>query len=126
MNLQPQSKRVSKTQSPKTKASKPKAQRPKPETKEEIIRILRERLPELKAEYHIIYLGLFGSFVRGEQTKRSDVDLLVEFGESMDLFKYIELEHRLSKIVGRKVDLVMKDVLKPVIGIFILREVIPI
>jgi uncharacterized protein len=64
--------------------------------------------------------------VRGEQRKRSDVDLLVEFEECPDLIRYIQLERYLGKIVGRKVDLVMRDSLKPVIGMFILREVEPI
>ncbi len=98
----------------------------KPLDKDVILRILREHLPELKRDYSVSYLGLFGSYVRGAQRKRSDVDLLVEFDGSMDLFRYIELEQRLSKLIGRKVDLVMKSSLKPVIGIFILREVVPV
>ena len=92
-------------------------------TKDDIIRILRANLPDLRRDYHVSTLGLFGSFVRGEQRKRSDVDLLVEFDETPDLIRYIQLENHLTKLVGRKVDLVMKDALKPVIGMFVLKEV---
>jgi len=91
--------------------------------KETILAILREHLPELRRDYHVSYLGLFGSYVRGEQRKRSDVDLLVEYSQCPDLIRYIQLENYLAKLIGRKVNLVMKSALKPTIGIFILREV---
>ena len=94
--------------------------------KETIIAILRERLPELRRDYSVTYLGLFGSYVRGEQRKRSDVVLLVEFEKCPDLIRYIQLENYLTKIIGRKADLVMKNALKPTIGMFILREVEPL
>ena len=77
------------------------------------------------AKYHIKSIGVFGSFVRGEQRKRSDVDILVDFeNEDMDLFTFIELKNYLSSLLGRKVDLVMKDSLKPHIGKRIMDEVI--
>ena len=64
--------------------------------------------------------------MRGEQRKRSDLDVLVEFDEdhSMTLFKFIELESYLSDLLGVKVDLVMKSSLKARIGKHILYEVI--
>lgn len=86
---------------------------------------IKDNLPQLRQKYHIKSLGIFGSYVRGEQKKKSDLDLLVEFSKTPGLFEYIELEDELSEIVGIKVDLVTKNSLKPNIGKYILREVIP-
>lgn len=87
---------------------------------------LRRSLPELEKRYRVKALGVFGSYVRGEQQPGSDLDLLVEFYDPPGLLKYIELEYYLSDLIGMKVDLVMKDALKPAIGKRILREVIKI
>ena len=88
--------------------------------------ILRRRKDELKAEYGIGEIGIFGSFVRGEQSTDSDLDILVSFDSSMGLLKFIRLEHHLSDILGMKVDLVMKDALKPKIGEHILQELVQV
>jgi predicted nucleotidyltransferase len=69
-------------------------------------------------------IGVFGSFVREEQRKGSDVDLLVEFEEPIGIFDFLDLEEYLSKLVGMKVDLVSKGALKPVVGERILKEVV--
>ena len=56
-------------------------------------RILQRHLPELREKYRGRSLGMFGSYVRGEQRKRSDLDVLVELGDdTMSLLKFIELE----------------------------------
>jgi len=89
-------------------------------------RILRAHLPALRERYAITSLGVFGSYVHGEQKKKSDLDLLVEFERAPSLFKYVELEDHLSDLVGIKVDLVMKKTLKPHIGRYILAEVVPL
>ena len=92
-----------------------------------IKRLLRRHLPELRERYAIQSLGIFGSFVRGEQKKRSDLDLLVEVDASaLTLLKFIELENTLSDLVKIKVDLVDKSGLKPAIGQRILAEVEPL
>ncbi len=83
-------------------------------------------MPELTSNYGVQSLGLFGSFIRGEQKGRSDLDLLVDFGRVPTLFQFIRLEKDLKKKLGLKVDLVMKSALKPKIGQQILREVIPV
>jgi uncharacterized protein len=90
---------------------------------EYFMKILRQHLPELRDKYSVNYLGIFGSYVRGEQTKDSDLDVLVQFEKKPGLFKYIELEDYLSELLGVKVDLVMKSALKPNIGKRILNEV---
>ncbi len=88
-------------------------------------RILRQHLPELQAKYGVQSLGVFGSYVRGEAKKSSDLDVLVELGgERLSLFKFIELENYLSDLLGVKVDLVERQGLKPAIGQRILAEVV--
>ncbi|MCD6134600.1 MAG: nucleotidyltransferase family protein, partial [Candidatus Omnitrophica bacterium] len=71
-------------------------------------------------------LEVFGSYTRGEQTPRSDVDILVEFSTPIDLFEFIKLEDFLSEILDRKVDLVMKDALKARIKKRILQEAVSV
>ncbi len=61
--------------------------------------------------------------MRGEGRKKSDLDILVEFYEVINLLDFVALERELSELIGEKVDLVMKSALKPRIGRNILREV---
>ena len=69
-------------------------------------------------------LGVFGSYARSEQRKRSDLDLLVEFeNDTLSLLKFIEVQNYLSDLLGVKVDLVEKSGLKPSIRARVLREV---
>ena len=93
---------------------------------ERLMVVLRQSMPELEQRYKIKTLGVFGSYIHGVQHKRSDLDLLVEFYEPPSLFKFIEIEHYLSDLLGVKVDLVMKDSLKPAIGKRVLSEVIAV
>lgn len=85
---------------------------------------LRWELPTLQARFHVRYLGLFGSYVRGTPRRSSDLDVLVDFAEEPSLFEFIELENHLSSLLGVKVDLVMRDTLKPLIGRQILSKVV--
>lgn len=71
-------------------------------------------------------LEVFGSYVRAEQKVDSDLDLLVTFQEAPSLLTFIAIENDLSDELGVKVDLVMKDSLKPAIGKVILKEAVPI
>ncbi len=84
---------------------------------------LRENMPTLREKYKVKTLGIFGSYVRGEQTKKSDVDILVEFEKPLGLLDFVGLQLELSEILGKKVDLVPKNALKPRIGKHILEEV---
>jgi predicted nucleotidyltransferase len=93
---------------------------------DEIILKLRKYLPIIEKKYSVKNLEVFGSYIRGKQKRKSDLDILVEFHETIDLFKYIELENYLSEKLGVKVDLVMKDTLKPRIKDRILNEAIPV
>ena len=93
---------------------------------DKIKQILEGKKQYLRDKYKIKEIGIFGSYVRGEQKKKSDLDILVEFEEVPGLFTFMEIENYLSDIFKIKVDLVMKDALKPVIGKQILREVITV
>ncbi len=93
-------------------------------TLDEIKRILKENEPVLKNKFKIKEIGIFGSFLRGEQKKTSDLDILVEFSETLSLLDFISIERQLSELLGVKVDLVMKSGLKPRIGGRILQEVV--
>ncbi len=101
--------------------------RPSPNV-DHILAALRAHLPELREQYGIRNLWVFGSYVRAEAKKRSDLDVLVEFrdGSTLSLFGFVRLERRLSELIGINVDLVEKSGLKPAIGRRILEEVVPV
>ncbi|MCD4652693.1 nucleotidyltransferase family protein [bacterium] len=82
------------------------------------------QLSMLMDQYNVESMGIFGSYVRQEQSQDSDLDILVTFVESPTLLKFIDLENYLSDLLGLKVDLVMQDALKPNLKKNILREVI--
>ncbi|NMG59184.1 nucleotidyltransferase [Geitlerinema sp. P-1104] len=86
---------------------------------------LTELLPYLQQTYGVTRLGIFGSYQRGEQTPNSDLDILVEFhpDRRFGLLTFCQLENELSDRLGVKVDLVMRDGLKPHVGDRILAEV---
>jgi len=91
--------------------------------KQEIIKIIRNSKPEMESHYGVKRLGLFGSYVKGKQGKKSDVDILVTFNRDIDLFDFLDLREYLEKQLHVKVDLVMESALKPAIGKRILSEV---
>lgn len=84
---------------------------------------LRHHLPELKKNYFVEELGVFGSYVREEQSDHSDLDLLVSFSKTPTLFEYMCLNDHLESYLGIQVDLVMKHGLKKYLAPFILKEV---
>ena len=90
---------------------------------EEVMETLSKSKRGLFEQYKIRELGIFGSLVRGEERKRSDIDVLVTFEEIPDLLRFIELERRLQRLLRKKVDLVRKEAIRPVIKERILREV---
>lgn len=93
-------------------------------TLDEIIRQLRQVQPDLRRRYPIRALGVVGSYVRGEQTEGSDVDILVDLDDGIGLMELAGLRHDLSDTLGLKVDLIMKDALKRGIGQRILSEAV--
>jgi uncharacterized protein len=95
-------------------------------TLDDVLRTLRVHLPELRTQYGVRTLGVFGSYARGEQRPRSDLDLLVEFDEAPTLPEFIGLEHYLKGLLGIRADLVTRRVLKGEIGRRILSEDLPV
>ncbi len=93
-------------------------------TVEKLKAILALHKENLKKNYKVKEIGFFGSYVRHEQKKKSDLDVLVTFCETIDLFTFVELENYLSDILGVKVDLVMKDGIKPRLKERILSEAV--
>jgi len=92
----------------------------------EIKQIMSQCKPIVQEKYKVRELGIFGSYLRGEQTEESDIDVLVEFEPEFrfGLITFCELEAYLTEVIGVKVDLVMKQGLKPRIGKRILSEVV--
>lgn len=88
--------------------------------------MLREQLPTLKSRHRVETIGLFGSYVRGENRPDSDLDVLVTFEEPPGLIDFLRLENYLSDVLAVQVDLVMKSALKPRIRKRILAEVVTV
>ena len=78
----------------------------------------------LEHSYKVKNIGVFGSYAKGDIHKDSDIDILVDFYEVPDMFKFMQLEYFLKKLLGRKVDLVTRKALKPLIKKDILSEII--
>jgi len=86
--------------------------------------MLLKHKAKLNQKYNVKEIGIFGSYIRGELKKASDVDILVDFEKPIDFFAFLELEEYLSELIGIRVDLVAKKALKPAIGRYILEEVV--
>jgi len=82
--------------------------------KEEVLRKLEEKMPEIRERFDIETPGIFGSVSGGEDTCESDVDVLYKFKKGMcSLRKLIDLGDYLEDLFGRKVDLVATDWIDP-------------
>ncbi len=92
-------------------------------TKEELISLISRGKTSLLKKYPIRKIGLFGSWVRNQQKKNSDVDTLIELSEPVSLFDFIDIQDTLENLLGRKVDLVTLNALKPEIRNRVLAEV---
>jgi hypothetical protein len=79
---------------------------------------------ELKRRYKVETIAIFGSYSRGQQTEKSDLDLLVSFSEPIGVYKFAEVEKFISNKLGIKVDLVEKGALLPMIKKQVLTEII--
>ncbi len=92
----------------------------------EVKRILAANREELREKYNVKSISIFGSYARGEQTGKSDLDVMVELNKTVGLFQLIDLQDHIKKLVGLKVDIVPKEALKPVIKKYILREAVSV
>lgn len=88
--------------------------------------ILKEHKAEVVQKYRVREIGIFGSFVRGEQKKRSDIDILVEFAprDIPGLIRLCEMERYFQRLLRKKVDVVIKSGIRPELKKGILKEVV--
>lgn len=93
---------------------------------EEIRMILKKHKSIVEKRFKVKEIGIFGSYIRGEQKDISDIDILVEFYEPIGFFAFLDLEEYLTGLFNSKVDLVSKKALKPRIGKYILQEMISV
>jgi len=95
-------------------------------TLDDILTQLRALQPDLRRRYPIRSMGVFGSYARGEQREGSDLDVLVELGDGIDLIAYAGLQIELSDAMGLYVDLVEREALRPRLAPHVLSEVVPL
>ena len=88
----------------------------------QIKHILQAQKPFLQKKFKVKNIAIFGSFVRDEQTAKSDLDLLVEFSEPVSLLDIAKLEVYLDKLLGIKTDVVPKNDIRPELREVILEE----
>lgn len=91
-------------------------------TKETILQFLKEHKEELQYRYKIEKIGLFGSYVRGEETEQSDIDIVVSMPSNFDL--YYELKEHLEDSFNKKIDLGLEKNIRKVVKEYIDKEVI--
>ena len=89
-----------------------------------IILKLKAEKEYLNKNFKIIRLGVFGSFVRGDETPDSDIDILVEFSEVPGMIEFFSTEEYLEKLLNRKIDLVRETAIRPELRESIMSEVI--
>jgi len=82
-----------------------------PPTREKILQTLRKELPYLQEKYGVERIAIYGSFAKGVQTRKSDIDILVQLMKPLGL-EFIGLAYYLEEILGRKVDLATFDTLQ--------------
>jgi len=84
---------------------------------------IKNKIRKILKKNNIAQAGIFGSYVRGEQKKNSDIDLLVKIKDpKMSLLGFIKLKHEIEDKLGKKIDLVEYDAIKPQIKDQILKE----
>lgn len=90
---------------------------------ESALGILSKHRHELKG-FGVKSIALFGSAARGEAQRESDIDILVEFDRAVGFLKFLQLQHRLEELLGKRVDLVTQAALKRQFRDQILKEAI--
>jgi uncharacterized protein len=90
----------------------------------EITAILAQHKKELREKHKVKEVGIFGSYVRGEQKKGSDIDVIAEFEEPLSLLDLVGVEIYLSRVLKTKVDLIPKEDIRPELKERILRETV--
>ncbi|MEW6636698.1 MAG: nucleotidyltransferase family protein [Actinomycetota bacterium] len=93
---------------------------------EGFVSVLRRHLPEIKERFGVESVGVFGSYARGQGEEGSDLDVLVGFRKTPDLFVFMDLEEYLGELLGVEVELVSRDSLGGNVEKRVLSEVVPV
>ena len=83
---------------------------------------IKQKIISILQDYGVKRAALFGSYARGETDKDSDIDILVEIKSDISLLDFVGLKQKIEESLGRKVDLVEYDTLKPLLREKILKE----
>lgn len=89
----------------------------------DIIKTLKKHEKEIREKYKVKKIGVFGSYVRGDQEETSDIDVLVEFEKPIG-WEFFDIKEFLEEILGKDVDLVTVGALKPLLKDKVLKEVV--
>ena len=84
---------------------------------------LRDIKPELEHKFGVKKIGIFGSFAKKLAGEQSDIDILVEIERPMGLIRFMQIERYLTELLGRTVDLLTFESIKPYMKDDILKEV---
>lgn len=87
---------------------------------------IKDRILPILKEAHVKKAALFGSYVRGDNTKKSDVDILVTFPEDATLIDVVHLQHQMEQQLQKKVDIVSNNAISPLIKDSILKYQYPL
>ena len=91
---------------------------------DEIKDVIDKHRSELRRQFHVDKIGVFGSYARGDQKKRSDIDFLVTFEKTISLFDHVDLTIYLKELMGCKVDVIPHDNLRPELREYVLKDLI--
>ncbi len=91
---------------------------------ENLIKKIMEHQKDLEKKFGIIEIKIFGSYVKNQQTPKSDLDIIVEFKETPGFIKFMKIEEYLSSLLGVKVDLLTREGISPYIRKYIEKEMI--
>ena len=93
-------------------------------TLEEIKELIQQHMPEVKKQFHVDKIGVFGSYARGDQKKRSDIDFLVTFDKAINYLELAGLKIYIEELTGLKSDVVPSHNLRPEFRENVYKEVI--
>ncbi len=93
-------------------------------TKDEILKCLKSKQREFYEQYGVKFIGVFGSYAKGDANQNSDIDILyrIDEGKKLSIFQYLALHKKLEELFRKKVDLVRDETLKPHIKSAVLKD----
>ncbi len=92
--------------------------------KDEILNFLKNHKQEMLKNYGVTKIGLFGSYIRGEERNNSDIDIAVEIESKNKFRSFFSLKYYLEKNLKKSVDLGIESTLKPIAKTYIKKEII--